>query len=355
MSFFWGSWITVFSLGCWAFILVVLVWTVRHRPVLEKDETTGHSYDGIREYDKPLPKWWLWVFYGTMAWAPVYLILYPSIQPNVLKGMATVSVDGQELNWTSQNELNSELQTNNEKFLGNFDAMLANAGATDAKPVLAKLSELQKQRDTNPTPPADLQTQIDDQIKALAPFVDKLSADPEAQKIGNRLFLQNCALCHGSNAHGGRGYPNLTDNDWLYGGQAENILTTLHKGRVGGMAAWQKQIGESGVRAAAEYVMSVSGNINNDTLDNTLVTQGEVLFKQNCVLCHGQDAKGNHDMGAPNLTDDIWLYGSERETIRETVRHGRAGVMPAWEKRLGNERVMLLASYVRFISQNNPQ
>lgn len=352
MSFFWGSWITVFSLGCWAFILFVLVWTVRHRPILEEDETTGHSYDGIREYDNPLPKWWLLVFFCTMAWGLLYFVLYPSIQPNVWKGVATVEVDGKKVSWTSENELNSQLQANNARFLSSFESILENAGATGATPVLAKLSELQKLRNSTDNPPADLQAQIDEQIKALAPFVDKLASDPQAQKVGSRLFLQNCALCHGSNAKGGIGYPNLTDNDWLYGGEAENILISIHNGRVGGMAAWQKQIGEAGVRAAAEYVMSISGNIYNDTLDQTLVTQGEAIFKQNCVLCHGQDAKGLTAMGAPNLTDDIWLYGGDRATIQESIRNGRAGVMPAWENRLGNERVMLLASYVRFMAQN---
>lgn len=355
MSFFWSSWITVFSLGCWAFIFCVLLWVVRHRPILEEDETTGHSYDGIREYDKPLPKWWLVIFFTTLAWGLVYFVLYPSIQPGSWKGITTVSVDGKDVNWTSKNELYSELQANNAIFLNSFDDLLESAGANGAKPVLNKLAQLQAERSSTGETSAELETQINEQIKALAPYVDKLATDPEAQKIGNRLFLQNCALCHGSNAQGGVGYPNLTDNDWLFGGNADDILLTIHNGRVGGMAAWQQQIGENGVRAAAEYVMSISGNIYNDTLDQTLVAQGEAIFKQNCVLCHGQDAKGMPEMGAPNLTDDIWLYGGDRETIRTTIRHGRAGVMPAWQSRLGNERVMLLASYVRFISQQDAQ
>lgn len=352
MSFFWSSWITIFSLGCWAFVAFVLIWTVTHKPVLEEDETTGHSYDGIREYDKPLPKWWLWVFYGTLVWGIGYFVLFPSIQPGSWKGVTTVEVDGEEVHWTSKNELNSNLQKNDAKFVGNFKNVLENAGAGGALPILTSLSGLQAEMAKAGEPPADLQAKIDDQVKALAPFVDKLAADPEAQKMGNRLFLQNCALCHGSNAKGGIGYPNLTDNDWLYGGESENILLSIHNGRVGGMAAWQQQIGEAGVRAAAEYVLNISGNINNDTLDKTMVAQGEAIFKQNCVLCHGQDAKGLTNMGAPNLTDDIWLYGGDRETVRTTIRHGRAGVMPAWQARLGNERVMLLAAYVKSLSQN---
>ncbi|SPX84914.1 cytochrome-c oxidase, cbb3-type subunit III [Moraxella ovis] len=353
MSFFWSSWITVLSLGCWLFIFGVLMWTLKTKPVLEEDETTGHSYDGIREYDKPLPKWWLVIFFGTLIWGLGYFILFPAIQPHAWKGITTVEVDGQEVPWTSENELNSQLQANNKVFNENFEqGILANAGASEVTAVLAKLTELQSQKKGEAEPSAELQTQIDEQVKLLAPYVDKLAADPEAQKIGNRLFLQNCALCHGSNAKGGLGYPNLTDNDWLYGGEAQDILLTLHNGRVGAMAAWQKQLGESGVRAAAEYVLDLSGNQNGYELDQAQVAQGKAIFEQNCVLCHGTDAKGLTAMGAPNLTDDIWLFGGDRESIRTTIRHGRSGVMPEWQTKLGNERIMLLAAYVRSLSQN---
>lgn len=353
MSFFWSSWITVLSLGCWLFIFGVLMWTLKTKPVLEEDETTGHSYDGIREYDKPLPKWWLVIFFGTLIWGLGYFILFPAIQPHAWKGITTVEVDGQEVPWTSENELNSQLQANNKVFNENFEqSILANAGASEATAVLAKLTELQSQKKGEAEPSAELQTQIDEQVKLLAPYVDKLAADPEAQKIGNRLFLQNCALCHGSNAKGSLGYPDLTDNDWLYGGEPADVLLTIHNGRVGAMAAWQKQLGESGVRAAAEYVLSISGNQNGYELDNAQVAQGKALFETNCVLCHGPDAKGMTSMGAPNLTDDIWLFGGDRESIRETIRHGRSGVMPEWQTKLGNERIMLLAAYVRSLSQN---
>lgn len=219
--------------------------------------------------------------------------------------------------------------------------------------MLATLSQLQaEKRASGQDVPADLQGKIDEQVKALAPFVDKLTADPEAQKMGSNLFLQNCALCHGSNAKGGIGYPDLTDNDWIYGGDSANILLTIHNGRVGGMPAWRSQIGEAGVKAAAEYVMSISTAHKDMTLNSTLVTQGKAIFEQNCVLCHGKDAKGLTEMGGPNLTDDVWLFGAEPEVIRDSIRHGRAGVMPAWQVRLGNERVMLLAAYVKSLSQN---
>ena len=185
-----SSWITILSLGCWLFIFGVLVWTLRSRPVLEEDETTGHSYDGIREYDKPLPKWWLVIFFGTMIWGLGYFILFPSIQPNTWKGVTTVEVDGESVPWTSANELNSQLQANNRVFTENFEQnILENAGASEATVVLAKLNDLQSQRKAGEEN-AELQTQIDEQVKLLAPYVDKLASDPEAQKIGNRLFYK---------------------------------------------------------------------------------------------------------------------------------------------------------------------
>jgi cytochrome c oxidase cbb3-type subunit 3 len=353
MTFFWSSWITVLSFACWLFILGVLLMALKYKPKVEEDGTTGHDYDGIREYDKPLPKWWLVIFFGSIVWAIAYWIFFPAMFPKHWDGLATVEVDGKTVPWTSHNELNSELEKNNKVFTDNFEKnILAKADASGATQTLATLAELQATMRRSETPPADLQAQIDEKIAELSPYVEKLSENPNALKVGSRLFLQNCAVCHGSNAKGAVGYPNLTDNDWLYGGAPENILTTLHKGRVGGMAAWRDQIGEDGVRAAAEYVLSISGNQPGYELDKAKVAQGEAIFNEptNCVLCHGTDAKGMTSTGAPNLTDDIWLYGGDRETIRETLRYGRAGVMPEWETKLGNERIMLLAAYVYSLS-----
>ena len=357
MTFFWSSWITILSIACWAGILGVLLFVLKYKPDVEEDGTTGHSYDGIREYDKPLPKWWLVIFFGSIIWGVAYWIFFPAIQPKHWDGIATVEVDGETVPWTSHNELYSELEANDKLFRDNFEqSILARAGASDATAVLDELNSLQTTLRRSEETPADLQTQIDDKIAALAPAVEKLSQDPNALKVGSRLFLQNCAVCHGSNAKGAVGYPNLTDNEWLYGGEPEHILTTLHKGRVGGMPAWRDQIGEDGVRAASEYVLSLSpkkGSEANSPLDQTMVKQGEAIFTQNCALCHGPEGKGMISAGAPNLTDDIWLYGGERETVRDTLRYGRAGVMPEWETKLGNERIMLLAAYVYSLSDRS--
>ena len=354
MTFFWSSWITVLSIMCWGGILGVLLMVLKYKPEVEEDGTTGHTYDGIQEYDKPLPKWWLVIFFGSIIWAVAYWIFFPAIWPKSWDGITTVEVDGETVPWTSHNELYSELEANDKVFTKNFEQnILASAGASGATKTLASLSEMQATLRRSETPPADLQTKIDEKTAELAPYVEKLSENPNALKVGSRLFLQNCAVCHGSNAKGAVGYPNLTDNDWLYGGEAENILTTLHKGRVGGMPAWRDQIGEDGVRAASEYVLSLSpnnGSKSNGELDKTLVTQGAPIYDQNCALCHGKDGKGMISAGAPNLTDNIWLYGGDREAVRDTLRYGRAGVMPEWETKLGNERIMLLAAYIHSLS-----
>ena len=359
MTFFWSSWITVLSIMCWGGILGVLLMVLKYKPEVEEDGTTGHTYDGIQEYDKPLPKWWLVIFFGSIIWGVAYWVFFPAIFPSKWEGIATVEVDGETVPWTSHNELNSELESNNKVFTDNFEQnILAKANASGATKSLASLSEMQATLRRSETPPADLQTKIDEKTAELAPYVEKLAENPNALKVGSRLFLQNCSVCHGSNAKGATGYPNLTDNDWIYGGEATNILTTLHKGRIGGMPAWRDQIGEDGVRAASEYVLSLSGNNGNKSngeLDKTMVAQGSAIFQQNCALCHGKDGKGMISAGAPNLTDNIWLYGGDRETVRNTLRYGRAGVMPQWETKLGNERIMLLAAYVYSLSDRGVQ
>ena len=354
MTFFWSSWITIIAFGSWLFILGALLFVLKYKPEVQEDGTTGHDYDGIREYDKPLPKWWLVIFFGSIVWGIVYWVFFPAMFPGDWDGIATVKVDGETVPWTSKNELYSELEENNKVFTDNFEqSILVKADAGSAAKTLGQLDKLQTTLRRSESPPADLQTQIDEKISELAPAIEKLAENPGALKVGSRLFLQNCSVCHGSNAKGAVGYPNLTDNDWLYGGDATNLLTTLHKGRVGGMPAWRDQIGEEGVRAASEYVLSLSsnnGNKANGKLDKTLVAQGAPIFDQNCSLCHGKEGKGMISAGAPNLTDQVWLYGGDRETVRNTLRYGRAGVMPQWETKLGNERIMLVVAYVYSLS-----
>lgn len=353
MSIFWSSWITILSLGCWLLITGVLVYMVRSKTDLEDDGTTGHSYDGIKEYDKPLPKWWLGIFYGTIVWALGYWVFFPALMPHAFNGIATVEVDGKTVPWSSKNELYSDLEDNNAVFTANFqNEYLPNPKANDALTVLATLQHDMK---SSAEPSSEMKSSVNEQIQQLAPYVKELSTNTRALMAGESLFLQNCAVCHGSNAKGATGYPNLTDNDWLHGGEPENILLTLHNGRVGGMPEFRDTIGENGVKAAAEYVLALSGNQNDYELDEVKVAQGKAIFNEQCVICHGENAKGMIETGSANLTDNIWLFGGDRETIRETIRNGRAGVMPEWQTKLGNERIMLLAAYVYSLSNSNLQ
>jgi cytochrome c oxidase cbb3-type subunit III len=176
--------------------------------------------------------------------------------------------------------------------------------------------------------------------------ISELATKPEAMKMAQTLFMDNCALCHGADGGGNPGFPNLTDKDWLYGGAPEKILETITHGRKAAMPAWGSILGEEGVVDAAEYVLSLSGNDH----DKSKAEAGAKLFATNCVACHGADGKGNQQMGAPNLTDNIWLYGKKPEEIRYTIRQGRNGVMPAQAENLKADKIHLLAAYVYSLS-----
>jgi cytochrome c oxidase cbb3-type subunit 3 len=164
--------------------------------------------------------------------------------------------------------------------------------------------------------------------------------------MGQRLFATNCAQCHGADARGSFGFPNLTDNDWLHGGEPEQIEQTILNGRNGVMPSWEAALGNQGVLEVANYVITLSGR----SADKILAEAGKTKFATYCVGCHGVDGKGNQQIGAPNLTDDVWLYGGSSLMIQRTVRDGRNGTMPMWADRIGKERVHLLAAYVYSLS-----
>ena len=176
--------------------------------------------------------------------------------------------------------------------------------------------------------------------------LEELAKNPDALKMGFRLFANNCAVCHGADGGGNPGFPNLTDRDWLYGGTPEKILETITHGRRGAMPAWGSVVGEEGVVNVTEYVLQLSGNEH----DTAKAEAGAKVFAANCVACHGADGKGNPLVGAPNLTDKTWLYGGKPATIRQTIRNGRNGVMPAQQELLKEDRIHLLAAYVYSLS-----
>ena len=288
-SEFWSYYvaiITVISIAACA----VLLWTMSTQRVPnEKVDTLGHVWDeNLAEYNNPLPNWWRWMFYLTIVFGLAYLVFYPGLG----RFAGTFG-------WTSGGQYENEQA----------------AAAGSYGPLFAKYAAMD--------------------IPAVA-------ADPQAREIGQRLFLNYCSQCHASDARGGRGFPNLTDNDWLYGGGAATVEATIAGGRNGIMPPLGGMLGEDGVKNVANYVLSLSAA----THDAGLAAQGRQTFVTICAACHGQDGKGNSALGAPNLTDRIWLYGGSLATVAETIRNGRNNKMPAWGEFLGKEKVHLLAAYV---------
>jgi cytochrome c oxidase cbb3-type subunit 3 len=292
-SGFWSVYISVITIAS-IIACGLLLWRLSTKRLApgEKADVMGHVWDeNLQEYNNPMPRWWMWLFWITLAFGVVYLVLYP--------GLGSF---GGILHWSST---------------GQYDTEMAKAQA-QYEPIFAKYAAMD--------------------VKAVA-------ADPQAKEMGQRLFLNYCSQCHASDARGGRGFPNLTDNDWLYGGDPEVLVATIEKGRSGIMPPWP-QLGDEGIKNVANYVLSLSGR----THDAVRAAQGKEIFATNCVACHGPDGKGNQALGAPNLTDDIWLYGGGESTIIETITKGRNGVMPAWAEFLGPNKVHLLAAYVYGLS-----
>ena len=290
LNSFWNWWVIIISvasiLGCWW----LLHWT---KGVSDRDSeeigSTGHIWDdNIRELNAPLPRWWLHLFNITIVFALLYLLLFPGLG----------NVPG-FLGWSQ---------------IAQFDSEIADATA-------AQESVYARFRDMDPA---------------------ALTADPEAKEIGRRLFGNNCAMCHGSDGRGVPSFPDLTDDDWLYGGSYDQVLTTINRGRVGTMPPWGPVLGEDGVSEVTAYVQQLAGQ----EAEPQLAAAGKARYDTLCIACHGVDGSGNQALGSPNLTNNIWLYGGDAATIAESVTSGRAGNMPAHENLLNEDRRRLLAAYV---------
>ncbi len=268
--------------------------------------TTGHEWDGIKELNNPLPRWWLWVFYITILWSIVYWVLFPA--------------------WPT-------LSGNTKGTLGYTQSKALEKSQEDI--VLRQKSYLDKFEK------ASFQEILKD--KELYAF---------SMAGGASFFKDNCATCHGTGADGSKGYPNLNDDDWLWGGRLEDIYQTIKYGarsghddaHFGDMPAFgvDEMLDYDGINSVVDYVLSLSGANKHDVE----VDKGRAIFAEQCAMCHGGDAKGNTDFGAPNLSDKIWLYGGDRDSVIESVYSGRAGVMPAWEGRLDENTIRGLTVYL---------
>ncbi|MDE1569689.1 cytochrome-c oxidase, cbb3-type subunit III [Aquabacter sediminis] len=267
--------------------------------------TTGHEWDGIRELNNPLPRWWLWVFYATIVWAFGYWVLYPAWP---LISSHTTGL----LGWNSRSAVALQLQ--------DLQALRAE---TSTRLTNASLEEIEKTPD----------------LLALA------------RAEGRVAFADNCAPCHGAGGGGAKGFPNLNDDDWLWGGTLADIQQTIthgirsgdEEGHQGNMTPFGGVLSKADISAAADYVLSLSGAGPADTPS---AKKGAAVFAANCAVCHGADGKGKQELGSKNLTDGIWLYGGDKATIMQTITNGRGGVMPAWAGRLSPTTIKALTVYV---------
>jgi cytochrome c oxidase cbb3-type subunit 3 len=292
-SGFWSIYIGIITiLSIIACGVLLQVMSTRKVPGSEV-ETTGHTWDeDLGEYNNPLPRWWIWLFYITIVFGLVYLVLYPGLG----------NFDG-TYHWTSKKQHDEEVA-------------LADA---QSGPIYDKYAK------------TDLK---------------QLAADSAAMAIGQKLFLNNCAQCHSSDARGGKGYPNLGDMHWIWGGEPEIIKQTIANGRQAVMPPWAAVLGEDGTKDMAHYVLSLNGN----TFDSLRAARAKEKFLTICAACHGAEGKGNPAIGAENLTKVVLLYGADEPALIETIGKGRTSTMPAQKELLSEAKVHILAAYVWSLS-----
>lgn len=293
---FWPLFITVVSIVGMLFCAWI-AW-VYGRPDPEVDarggETTGHVWDGdLQETNQPMPRWMLWSFILSVAFSFGYLALYPGL--GAYQGI---------LGWSAEGQHEQQKLAHDERIAAAYSA-----------------------------------------FEGMTP--EQMAGDDSAVSMGASLFLNTCAQCHGSDARGSRGYPNLTDDDWLHGGSVEALRHTIAKGRIGVMPPQAAAVGTAtDIRNVAAYVLSLSGT----PTDGVAASRGRAKFAAVCAACHGAEGKGNPALGAPNLTDRVWLYGGSEAAIIESITNGRTGTMPAHENRLSPQQIDLLVAYVLNVS-----
>jgi cytochrome c oxidase cbb3-type subunit 3 len=295
-SSFWPIFITVISVGGVIGCALLLWLTSKIKASSPNgDNTNGHVWDEtLREMNNPLPRWWVWMFIITIVFSLFYFAAYPAIGTYAGK-----------LGWTQVNQYEQEMEAANKTIA----------------PLYAKFAAMP---------------------------VEELAVNAEAKAIGERIFMNNCSQCHGSDAHGSRGFPNLTDKDWIYGGSPEKIAETLTNGRVGMMPPMAAAVGtEDDVKNVANYVLSLS----NSDHDATRAAAGKEKFAV-CAACHGADGTGNQSIGAPNLADNIWLHGAGEEAIIKRINEGKVNQMPAQGAKFTPEQIHVLAAYVWSLSNS---
>ncbi len=286
---FWSLYVAGITIVSILACLLLLWFSGKAKAMTANDNTTGHVWDGdLREMNNPLPRWWVWLFIITVLFSLVYLVLYP--------GLGTYAGT---LSWTSTGQHTAEMKKGEEV----------------VAPLYARFATMK---------------------------TEDIATDPQAIAIGERLFMNHCSQCHGSDARGSKGFPNLTDGDWLHGGSPEKIVETITLGRTGNMPPLGAALGTADdVKNVAQYVLSLSGSPN----DSLRASLGKSKFGV-CAACHGNDGKGNPALGAPNLTDDVWLHGYGENAIIAMINNGKMNQMPAQADKLGTAQIQVLAAYV---------
>ena len=295
MPAFWAWFVAAGTIAFVIWCLYLIVWAGKQGPQHKEDEDlVGHVWDGdLEEWNNPAPKWWLYLYFITILWAVGYMIAYPGI--GAFEGT---------LGWSQEGQYEEEMQAAEARYA----------------PIYEAFAEMD---------------------------FESLAADPDAQKLGRSLFAGYCTTCHGSDARGGPGYPNLTDNDWQWGNSEDNIVATITNGRNGIMTSWAAILGsDENIDNMVRYVRSLSGL--EDAGDAALTAQP--VFTTVCAACHTPAGTGMEALGAPDLTDDVWVYGSSADAIRTTIVDGRTGVMPPHGELLGENRTRILAAYVYSLS-----
>lgn len=290
-SSFWSFWVAGITLiGIFGSLTVLFLTSkVKHNPNA-KDNTTGHVYDeDIVEMNNPMPRWWMWLYIITCVFGLGYFVLYPGL--GTFKGIK---------GWTEIKQYEEEVKEYQDKIA----------------PIYAKYAAMP---------------------------IEEVAKDPKAMAIGERMFMNNCSQCHGSDAHGSKGFPNLTDKDWLHGGSPDKIVETITNGRIGMMPPMAAAVGSADdVENVANYVLSLSKSEH----DAKRAELGKTKFETVCAACHGAGGVGNQAIGAPNLSDNIWLHGFGKEAIIDRIMNGKKNQMPAQGQRFSKEQIHVLAAYV---------
>ncbi|PCI71923.1 MAG: cytochrome-c oxidase, cbb3-type subunit III [Piscirickettsiaceae bacterium] len=297
MSMFWSVIVALVIflniIGCY----LLIRWVAKpSKGEVTQGEETGHVWDeDLTELNNPMPRWWLFLFYISIVYGLLYLVFYGGFANN--SGL---------LGWSSEKEYIEEL--------ADADAVYG--------PIFSKYADVS---------------------------IEDLSKDEKAKRVGQRLFVTYCSQCHGSDAGGARGFPDLTDNDWIWGGSPDEIYSSILNGRTGTMPAWGSVIDKQKIGYLVDYIVSLSGRVHKATD----AQRGKVIFSQYCVACHAANATGNKLFGAPNLADKVWLYGGSRGRIMKSIVEGRTGHMPTHKNFLGEDKVHLLAGYIYGLSKED--